>query len=159
MNKLHLVATEDFSYLNYLSVMTAARSNNLVVWFLDEPNNAWWDLVKGNRSIEFRQLEGEPPAIVLDPEDNTGRMDMLYLLKFDKDKIDDAFVKHGGLFLHKDEGEFEKKDMQLITVHLPEGEKDHSFITPEWVKTSDTLLAELIQTICLKRIWNPHERD
>lgn len=144
--------------MNYLAVMSAVKSNNLVINYLEEPKTEWWELVKAHKKIEFRELP-EDRKLRMVYGDHTGQLDIIYLREFTNRTIDDAFIRHEGLYQSKDIGEFEINDMDLIKVHLPEGEENFDFLTVDWVKTSGTLLAELIQTVLLRRVWNPYERQ
>lgn len=153
--QLHLATRGDFSYLNYLSLMSAARFNKVCVWYYkdNEPNSFWWWRAKAQKQIAFRELE--ETGIILDVDDNTGRLDLIYLKEFTRDLIDQAAIVHTCIWEHKDVGEFDRKDIGLVKVFLPESEGNFSFITPVYIKESQSLFAELIRTVLLERVWNP----
>lgn len=150
---LYLSTKKEFNYLNYLSAMSAVRFNEVIMCYVEEPESEWWKLVKAHKSILLKQMfSGE--ALSIDPEDNVGLLILIYLRKFTQDSTDHAMLKHECLYENKDTGEFERDDLDVIRVHVPEG----IYLTPQWVKDSDTVLSDLIKTVLLPRIWNPYER-
>lgn len=145
-NMLHLVVNNTFSYLNYLSVMSAIRISPVTIWVKEEPSNKYWDIVKKVKSITFKEID-PVTGITLDIDDFTGRTNIIYIGKLNRDTyVEDASIKHDGLY--EVGGEFEAKDMCLITIFKED------VLTPEYVKTSGTLLAELIKRVLLKRVWD-----
>jgi hypothetical protein len=152
--KLHLTITKDFSYLNYLSAMTAIKNYDVVLWVLEEPeDNKWWTVVRNTIGEENLAPTTKEKGITLNGEDKTGRLDIIYLGgELGSDYVRYAEMKHD-LFAPKEEGEFEAKDIPFVKVHTIEG-FNLDQIDVNWVRTSNTLLAELIQTVLLERVWN-----
>jgi len=145
---LHLAVNENFTYLNYLSLMSAIRGNNIVLWHGEkEPDNKYWDLVKKVRSITFRKLD-PIGGLTAHPEDKISRLDAIYLGELSKDYVKEYTVVHTGLYDPEQTGEFETKDMTIVKVTKPE------LITPEFIKSSGTLLAALIKRVLFERVWN-----
>ena len=161
--KLHLVTTNQrgFGYIDYLSVMSALLHNNTVLWHEDKPDNKWWHLIEKmsgkSPNLELRELDPFSGFTVdASNNDQIGRTDIIYLAPFDKEKsIDDALIDHNVLGQNS-EGLFERKDITLVRVFLPEGQDSYDFITPEWVSAKDTLLSALIKRVYLERVWNPY---
>ena len=153
MSKLHLVTNEKFNYMAYVAVMSAIRFNEVVFWYGVEPESKYFDIIKKVKSIEFKKID-PVGGISLGRDDNTGRLDIVYLSEFVKDvSFEDAFIKND-VFVPEDIGEFEKKDITLVKVNVPEGQESLDFINKEWVAESGTLLASLIKTVLLERVWN-----
>lgn len=153
--KLHLTITKDFNYLNYISAMSAIKNYDVVFWILEEPDNGWWSIVKKVSDEKNLVPTTKEKGITLSYRqgDRTGTLDIIWLGgELTDDYVTQANMVHG-LFEHKDVGEFEAKDIPLVRVHPTE---DFSLeqIDAEWVRTSDTLLAELIKTVLLERVWD-----
>ncbi len=155
--KLHLTITKDFSYLNYLSAMTAMKNYDVVFWVLEEPeDNKWWTVVRNTVGEENLVPTTKEKGITLNGEDKTGRLDIIYLGgELGSDYAKYAEMKHD-LFKSKDIGEFEAKDIPFVKVFPPnEDWTDFDSINVDWIKHSDTLLAELVKTVLLERVWSP----
>lgn len=177
--KLHLATNEKFNYLNYLSVMTAIRKNDVVFWYREKPTSKWFKLIEKIPSIEFRKMD-PLTGITIDQTqgDQTGRLDTIYLAEFQEGKsIDDYLIKHEELYDTGEEAGFEEKDITLVRVYVPEEVEGienpqspqnfsvlmHSgafdFINPEYIRESDTLLARLVKRVLLERVWDPYGRQ
>lgn len=142
---LHLVIDSEFTYLNYLSVMSAVRFNPVTLWIKNAPeNNPLWDIVKNNQSFNFDTVS-PTTGITLDVDDFTGRTNIIYIAPVDKKMVDDAKLVHPTMY--EDEGEFEEFNICLITVDKPE------LITKEFV-SGNSALANVIKHVLLERIWN-----
>lgn len=144
---LHLaIDSKEFTYLNYLAVMSANRFNDVTMWTKQEPvNNKYWELVKKAPHIEFTEID-PITGITLSQDDYTGRLDIIYIAEVTKNMVSEAMVDHEGMY--EDDGEFKTKDMCLVRVFKPE------LITPEYVKDSKSAIAQLIRKALFKRVWN-----
>lgn len=144
---LHLSVDKDFTYLNYLSVMSAVRGNKVKIWVLEEPSNKYWDIVKRVKSIEFAETTKEK-GITLSyaNKDKTGRLDAIYLGELSDNYANEYMYEHENLYTP--DGEFLEKDITIVKVDKPE------LITPEYVKNSDSVMAQLIRRVLLERVWN-----
>jgi len=144
---LHLAVKKDFTYLNYLSVMSAIKGNKVTVWIVEEPkDNRYWDLVKKVKSITFKNVDPVTGALKANVEDKIGRTDIIYLGELNDNYVNDAMVDHTGIY--EENGEFENKDMCLVRVFKPE------VVTLEYVTNNKTTLANLIQRVIMRRVWN-----
>lgn len=143
---LHLaIDSKDFSYLNYLAVMSAMRFNDVTMWYRQHPeDNKYWDIVK-KTTIKFKEID-PVEGITLSQYDYTGRLDIIYISPVTKNMVSEAIVDHNGMY--EDDGEFKAKDMCLVRVFKPE------LITPEYVKDSKSAIAQLIRKVLFKRVWN-----
>ena len=144
---LHLAVNKEFTYLNYLAVMSAIRIDSVTVWIKEEPSNEYWDIVRKVRTIEFKPID-PVTGITLSQHDYTGRIDIIYIGELTKSMVDEALVDHTGMY--EDDGEFETKDMCLVRVYRPE------LITQEYAATSKSALAQLIRRVLIERVWNPY---
>lgn len=143
---LHLAVDKEFTYLNYLSVLSAIKVADVKIWVKEKPeNNKYWDIVTKIRFIEFDTVD-PIYGITASYKDQIGRLDIIYLGKLNENYVSEALVDHKGMY--EVDGEFETKDMCLISIKRPE------LITPEYIKDSNTTLANLIKTIILERNWN-----
>ena len=142
---LHLVVNKDFSYLNYLSVMSAIIGNKVKLWVIEEPSNGYWSIVKKVKLIEFQNTTTEI-GVTLDYKDKTARMDAIYLGELSDNYVGDYMMDHGDLFTP--DGEFLEKDITIVKVTKPE------LITPEYVRTSEDTIAKLIKRVLSERIWD-----
>lgn len=142
---LHLVVNKDFTYLNYLSVMSAIKGNRVKIWVLEEPSNKYWSIVKKVKSIEFQETTKEA-GIKLETTDKTSRLDAIYLGELSDNYVSEYVMDHGDLF--SPDGEFEDKSITIVKVRKPE------LITPEYVKGSNDTMAKLIRRLLLERVWN-----
>ena len=142
---LHLGVNKEFTYLNYLSVMSAIRKNKVTMWITEEPSNAYWDIVKKVKSITFKNVD-PVTGMTLDVKDKVGRTDIIYLGELTDDYVNDAMVDHTGLY--EENGEFKAKDMCLVKVFKPE------IVTLEHIRDNKTLLAQLVHRVLLERVWN-----
>jgi hypothetical protein len=141
---LHLAVKKDFSYLNYLSVMSAIINNEVKIWVVEEPDNKYWELVKKMKMIEFVETTPEK-GISLSYEDKVGRLDAIYLGELSDNYTNEYVMEHENLY--EPTGEFTEKDITIVKVTKPE------LITPEYVKTSDSVMAQLIRRVLLERVW------
>lgn len=176
--KLHLATNEKFNYLNYLSLMSAIRKNDVVFWYRSKPESKWFKLVEKIPTIEFREMDPLTGITIDQVEgDQTGRLDTIYLSEFEEGKsIDDYLIKHEELYDTGEEAGFEKKDITLVKVHPPKDidiENPNAstsfsvimhggvfdFLTPEYIRESSTLLARLIRRVLLERVWDPYGRQ
>lgn len=145
---LHLaIDSKEFTYLNYLAVMSAIRFNDVTFWTREVPeDNKYWNMIMKMRRITFREIDDKGgTGITIDQEDFTGRLDIIYIAEMDKRMIDDAMIDHKDMY--EDDGEFERKDILLVRVFRPE------LITPEYVAESKSGIAQLIRHILLERVW------
>lgn len=145
---LHLSIDKEFSYLNYLSVMSAIRGNKVKMWVVGEPtDNKYWDIIKKVKSIEFVETTPEK-GITLSYQngDKTGRLDAIYLGELSESYANEYMMDHGDLFTP--EGEFEDKDITIVKVKKPE------LVTPDYVKYSEDTMAQLIRRVLLERVWD-----
>jgi hypothetical protein len=142
---LHLAVDKELSYLNYLAIMSAVRYNDLTVWIKQEPSNAYWNIVKKHPSITFKEID-PVTGITLHYEDFTGKLDIIYIAECTKAMVNEYQIEHPKMY--EVDGEFEAKDMCLVKVDKPE------LITPEYIETSNTALANLIKHVLLERVWN-----
>ena len=143
---LHLSVRKEFTYLNYLAVMSAILGNKVTMWVVDEePTGKYWDLVKKMKSIIFVETTVNK-GIELSQYDKTGRLDAIYLGELSDDYINQYNIEHENLYTP--DGEFAEKGITIVKVTQPE------LITPEWVKESDSTMAQLIRQVLLERVWN-----
>lgn len=143
---LHLAISSDFTYLNYLAVMSALRFNPLTLWIKEEPiNNPYWEIVKKNNNITFKPVDPKT-GITLDIDDYVGRLDIIYISACTKQMVDDASIDHVNMY--SEDGEFETDDMCLVRIYQTE------LITPDFVANSNTAIANLIKHVLLERVWN-----
>lgn len=160
---LHLATNKEagFNYMAYLAVMSALLHNQVILWMDEEPEGKWFELIKKmeikSPHLDFAKIH-PLTGITIDQHDQTGRLDIIYLAPFTKESIDDAFIDHNLLGQGKD-GLFERKDITLVRVFVPEDQPNLDFITPEWVSANDTLLSALIKRAYLERVWNPYGRQ
>ena len=146
---LHLVVNKEFTYLNYISVMSAILGNKVKIWIVSEPKeNKYWDLVKKVRSIEFEYTTVEKGiSLSYANADKTGRLDAIYLGTLSESYANEYAIAHDGLYDPEETGEFEKKDMTIVKVTKPE------VVTMEFVRDSGTLLSALIKRVLFERVW------
>lgn len=144
---LHLSVDKEFTYLNYLSVMSAIRYNKVKMWVLEEPDNKYWSIVKKVKSIEFVTTTKEK-GITMSyyNKDKIGRLDAIYLNELSENYSTQYMYEHENLYTP--EGEFLEKDITIVKVDKPE------LITPEYIKDSDSVMAKLIRKVLLERVWN-----
>ena len=143
---LHLIVNQEFTYLNYLSVMSALRFNEVTVWIKEEPtNNPYWEIIKKTPKLNFDNVD-PVTGITLHYTDFTGRIDIIYISELTSQMVDDAQIDHEDMY--NVDGEFKTNNMQLVKVFKPE------LITPEYVANSNTAIANLIKHVLLERIWN-----
>lgn len=143
---LHLAISKEFSYLNYLAVMSALRFNPLTVWIKEEPeNNPYWEIIKKIKNITFKLVD-PVTGITLDIDDFIGRLDIIYIAECNTQMVDEASIDHTKMY--EVEGEFETNDMCLVRVYQAD------LITPEYISNSNTAIANLIKQILLERVWN-----
>lgn len=145
LNMLHLAVDGQFTYLNYLSVMTAIIHNEVTIWIKSAPEGKYWDLIKKMKMITFKDID-PVTGISLDVDDRTGRIDIIYMAPLTDSYVDHALIDHTNMY--EIDGEFEINDMCLVRVFKPE------LITPEYVANSKTAIAELIKILLLERVWN-----
>lgn len=138
---LHLAVNKEFTYLNYLSVMSAILRNKVTIWYENEPVDKYWDLVKKMRSISFNNWA----LPIVDSEDKVGGTDVIYLGELNDNYIHEALIDHKGLY--EVGGEFDTKDMRSIRVLRPE------VVTQDYIENSNTLLANLVKRVLLERVW------
>lgn len=144
--------------------MSALRHNDTVLWHDDSVDNKWWHLIEKmalkSNNLELKELDPFSGLTINQTGgDQTGRTDIIYLAPFDREvSIDDAFIDHF-VFDQGSDGEFERKDITLVRVFIPEEKEDLDFITPQWVSANDTLLSALIKKAYLERVWNPYDRE
>jgi len=145
---IHLaIDSKDFSYLNYLSVMSAVRFNDVTMWTRQEPeDNEYWRIVKNlTKNIEFREID-PVSGITVGLKEYTGRLDIIYMAEMTDRMFDDAFIDHTKMY--EVDGEFEDSGIVLVRVYRPE------LITKEYVAESGTAIAELIKKVLFERVWN-----
>lgn len=126
--------------------MSAIRGNKVTIWVVEEPVGRYWDLVKKVKSITFKNVDPVTGALTLKVEDKVGRIDIIYLGELNDDYVREALVDHTGIYVAG--GEFETKDMCLVRVFRPE------VVTLEYVTNNKTTLANLIQRVIFKRVWD-----
>lgn len=143
---LHLAVRKDFTYLNYLSVMSAIKGNEVTIWIVEEPSNKYWDIVKKVKSITFKPVDPVTGALTAKVEDKIGRTDIIYLGELNDNYVNDAKIDHTGLY--EENGEFETKDMCLVKIFRPE------MVTLEHIREDKTLLAKLVRRVLMERVWN-----
>ena len=142
---LHLIVTKEFTYLNYLSIMSAHRFNELTIWIKEEPeNNPHWDIIK-KLNVTFAPVDAVT-GITLHYQDFTGRLDIIYMKALTSRMVDDAMIDHEDMY--NVDGEFKINDMELVRVYKPE------LITRDYVENSNTAIANLIKHVLLERVWN-----
>lgn len=143
---LHLAIDKEFSYLNYLAVMSALRFNPLTLWIKAEPeNNPYWELIKKTNNITILPVDPKT-GITLDIEDFIGRLDIIYISACTTEMVNDAMIDHTKMY--EVDGEFETDNMCLVRVYQSD------LITPEYVANSNTAIANLIKQVLLERVWN-----
>ena len=147
---LHLaIDSKEFTYLNYLAVMSAIKVADVTFWTRQTPeNNKYWDIVKKVKSITWKEIDPQT-GITIDQYDYTGRLDIIYFGGLTARMLDDAMIDHKDMY--KVGGEFERKDICLVRVFKPE------LITHDYVKNSGTAIAELIQKALFERVWDVKE--
>ena len=143
---LHLAVKKDFTYLNYLSVMSAIKGNKVTMWIVEEPTGRYWDLVKKVKSITFKNVDPVMGTLRAKFEDKIGRTDIIYLGELNDNYVTEAMVDHTGIY--EENGEFEAKDMCLVRIFRPE------VVTLEYITNNKTTLANLVQRVLMKRVWN-----
>lgn len=145
---LHLSVKEKFTYLNYLSVMSAILNNKVRIWIVgQEPTDRYWDIIKKVKSIEFvKTTPEEGITISYSGGDKTGRIDAIYLGELGDNYVDEYSMEHENLYTK--DGTFKRKDITIVKVIQPD------LITTEYVKTSDSVIAQLIRRVLLERVWN-----
>ena len=144
---LHLSVDKEFTYLNYLSVMSAIRYNKVKMWVLEEPSNRYWDIVRKVKSIEFVNTTKEKGITMsYANNDKTGRLDAIYLNELSDNYSNEYVYEHKNLYTP--DGEFLEKDITIVKFDKPE------LITPEYIKDSDSVMAKLIRKVLLERVWN-----
>jgi len=142
---LHLIVTKEFTYLNYLSIMSAHRFNELTIWIKEEPdNNPYWDIIK-KLNVTFAPVDPKT-GITLHYQDFTGRLDIIYMKSLTSRMVDDAMNDHENMY--NVDGEFKINDMELVRIYKPE------LITKDYVENSNTAIANLIKHVLLERVWN-----
>ena len=144
---LHLaINAKEFTYLNYLAVMSANRFNDVVMWYGEVPkNNPYWELVKKAPHIEFKEID-PVYGIVMSQNDQTGWLTMIYMTETSHRIVSDSMFEHEAMY--EDDGKFEIKDMVAVDIKKPE------LITPEYVRDSKSGIAQLIRGVLLKRVWD-----
>lgn len=138
---MHLIVNKNFTYLNYLSVMSAILRNKVTIWYENEPVGKYWDLVKKMRSVTFNNRA----LTTVDPNDRVGWIDAIYLGELNDNYIHEALIDHKGLY--KVGGEFDTKDMRLVRILRPD------VVTRDYIENSNTLLANLVKRVLLERVW------
>ena len=143
---LHLaIDSKEFTYLNYLAVMSAIRFNDVTMWTREIPkNNKYWKMIKKMKRIEFKEIH-PVTGITVDQHDFTGSLDIIYMANMKPRMVNDAMIDHKGMY--DDDGEFVIKDMILVKVRQPE------LITLDYVRDSKSGIAQLIRKILLERVW------
>lgn len=143
---LHLAVNKDFTYLNYLSVMSAIKGNEVTIWIVEEPSNKYWDIVKKVKSITFKPIDPVTRALSVEVGDKIGKTDIIYLGELNDNYVYDDMIDHKGLY--EENGEFETKDMCLVKIFRPE------IVTLEHIRENKTLLANLVRRVLFERVWN-----
>lgn len=142
---LHLAVNNKFGYLDYLSIISAVRIADVKVWIVEEPTSPYWNIIKKNKFITFENIDPKY-GIIANSTDQIGRTDIIYIGKLTDKYADEGIMDHSKMY--EVDGEFETKDMCLIRIYKRE------LITPEYIKDSNTAIANLIKRVILERVWN-----
>lgn len=126
--------------------MSANKFNDVVIWTRETPDgNPYWELVKKAPSITFNEID-PMTGITLSQHDQTGWLTMIYLSETSPQIVADSTIDHEDMY--NDDGEFETKDMVAVDIKRPE------LITPEYVRDSNSAIAQLIRKVLFKRVWD-----